>query len=226
MRKFDTEKDLAKIVVAMLQEWGWEVYQEVRGNGGRCDIVGSRGKLLWAIECKLSFGLPIIEQASKWIWQAHYVSIATPNSPSAFGEQILRHYGIGSISFRGSEDYFERVRPRLNRKIHPIKLHEEQKYYAEAGTNGGGYYTPFKKTVNALILAVNHHPGIEFNKLIKEIDHHYQTLSTAKSCLRGFIGSSVIPQLRCEITDRRLCVFPVEKSMTPDELKRMRGEDG
>jgi len=208
MKHFNAETDLARKTVEILQEWGWEVYQEVIGRNGRCDVVGKRGQLLWAVECKLTFGLSVIEQAINWKGQAHYVSISTPSTrySSRIGNQILRHYGIGHLECK-MDHYSETVKPHLNRKIKPIALHEEQKHGAQAGTNGGGYHTPFRNTVNLLIRRVHQKPGIEFKTLITEIDHHYSSLASAKSCLRGFIGT-VIPELRFETVDGKLCVFP------------------
>lgn len=209
--RFETEQALATSVISILREWGWEIYQEVQAPGGRCDIVAVRGNLQWAIECKKSFGLPVIEQAYRWLGRAHYVSVATQSFPSQFGGLVLMSWGIGSLVPMNEDNSFrEQVQPRLNRKIIPFKLHEEQKTWANAGTNGGGYYTPFRRTVKRLVEIVRKSPGIEFNQLIKECDHHYQCLGTAKSCLRGFIGSSVVPELRCEIVGGKLCVFVQE----------------
>jgi len=207
-----SEVDLAKMVVSHLVDWGWEVYQEVDGNGtgGRCDIVGKRGKVLWAIECKMSFGFPVIEQAAKWRFRAHYVSIAipSPRSRENFGWKVCRDYGIGMLTCR-HRDITEEIRPRLHRKIRPLEVFEEQKTFCDAGSPCGGHWTRFKCTVRNLVAEVNRCPGIEFNQLIKGLDHHYHTFGTAKSCLRGFIGT-VIPELRAEMVGRKLCVFPAE----------------
>jgi hypothetical protein len=209
-----SETDLAKAVVSSLSEWGWEVYQEVDGVGGRCDIVGKRGPILWAIECKVTLGLSVIEQAFKWRFRAHYVSVAVPSTRrrNGFAWKVCGDYGVGVFTVRGvgeRANVVEEVRPRLSRKIKPIVLHEEQKTFCEAGGNHGGHWTNFKGTVRNLVNYVNRNPGVEFNHAIRNIDHHYGTFGTAKSCLRGFIGT-VIPELRTEIVNRKLCVFPVE----------------
>lgn len=203
------ETTLAAMVVESLTEWGWEVYQEVTGPFGRCDIVAKRGSIVWAIECKTSFGLAVMEQAHNWTRYANYSSVAVPIAPGRFGEKMCRTLGIGVLWVRvNHEEVSETVRPKLNRKILNLKLHEEQKTFCPAGSTHG-HWTPFKRTVRALVLEVRNHPGIHFDKLIKEIDHHYSSFSSAKSCLRGFIGT-VIPELRVEIVDRKLCVFPVD----------------
>ena len=201
-----SETDLAKIVIELLSEWGWDVYQEVQGHGGICDIVGKRGNILWAIECKKSFGLAVIEQAHNWIKYAHYSSVAVPQTRDGyFAEQICREYGIGVFRIKG-ETPRETIRPKMHRAIIPLHLYEEQKTFCEAGSANGGHWTDFKRTVRNLVREVELHPGMEFNKAIKVIDHHYSSFGSAKSCLRGFIGT-VIPELRVEIVNRKLCVF-------------------
>lgn len=92
-----SETDIAARVVAWLEHDGWEVYQEVEGRNGRCDIYGVRGRLAWAIEVKKSFGLRVIEQAHGWIGYANLVSIAVPNVSSSFGARLCEQLGIGTI---------------------------------------------------------------------------------------------------------------------------------
>jgi hypothetical protein len=217
MRQKATESDLAKTVITMLREQGWEIYQEVEGPGGRADIVAVRGKIQWAIECKMSFGLAVIEQAHNWTRHCHYSSIAVPRGPSWFGRDICKSFGIGILSAHVWPEHYdhvdvnELVRPKLNRKVCSLKLHEEQKTFCAAGGNRGGHWTPFKRTIRNLISRVHNEPGIEFEKLIKVLDHHYGSNASAKSCLRNFIGSDVIPELKIEMVGRKLCVFPADK---------------
>jgi len=203
------ETELAAMVVSSLSEWGWEVYQEVTGPFGRCDIVATRGPVVWAVECKTSFGLAVMEQAHNWTRYANYASVAVPIAPGRFGEKMCRSLGIGVLWAKvNQEEVLETVRPKFNRKTLKLKLFEEQKTFCPAGSTHG-HWTPFKRTVRALVFEARKNPGIPFDKLIREIDHHYSSYSTAKSCLRGFIGT-VIPELRTEIINRKLCVFPVE----------------
>lgn len=207
MRPRPKETELAKAVVDKLHDWHWDVYQEVVYPGGRADIVAVNGNIKWGIEVKTSSGLAVIEQAVTLKNYCHYTSVACPPG-SRFSELICRHFGIGILEvYRNQEDCKERLKPHLNRRTLKINLHEEQKTYCAAGSNNGGHWTEFKGTVDHLIRHVANNPGVEFNQLIKHIDHHYSSLSTAKSCLRRFIGSDVIPELRVEIIDRKLCVF-------------------
>jgi hypothetical protein len=212
-RKKITETDLARTVIHTLKEWRWDVYQEVEGPGGRVDIVAVRGKIQWAIECKVSFGLAVIEQARNWRPFCHYSSVAVPQGISHFGREICKLFGVGALSCTvwpenpADGEVREMLKPVLNRRPVLLKLHEEQKDFCEAGSSRGGHYTDFKRTKAHLISAVRNKPGIEFQELIKALDHHYSSLSTAKSCLRKFIGGHVIPELKTEIVNGKLCVF-------------------
>lgn len=203
------ETEIARAVVDMLREWQWEVYQEVIGPYGRCDIVAKRGNILWGIEAKVNFGLTVLEQAAHWRGYVNYVSVAVKSAPGNFGREIARGMGIGIMSY-GYEEIREVEKPHLMRRIHPLKLYEEQKTFCEAGSSCGGHWTDFKRTARNLTDAVNRKPGIQFNELIKNLDHHYSSFGTAKSCLRGFIGT-VIPDIEIRMVENRLCVFPVAK---------------
>ena len=219
-----SEAELIKKAIPSLLEWGWEIYQEVEGCGGRVDIVCKRGNIQWAIEAKMSCGLAVIEQANNWRRWCHYTSILVPSGKSSsFTDHILRWKGIGSLAVNPNPyldgEVQERVKPLLFRKAKGLRLHEEQKTFCEAGGNQGGHWTPFKRTCRELVRKVRQTPGIEFHELVKTLDHHYSSLSSAKSCLRGFIGT-VIPELRIELVGGKLCVFLAEK-----EIEKLQAEN-
>lgn len=195
MKRKIAEIDLAKWIIAYLTDLHWEVFQEVVGCSGRADIVARQGSLVWIIETKTTLGLPVIEQAKGWINHANLVSVGTPHIPGQFTEEICRMFGIGIITAYNNEQIREILRPKLNRKPCGIpKTYEEQKTYAEAGTNGGGYFTPFKRTCNMInsVLAMNP-GGIPLKELISRIDHHYKSNSTARNCLRTWISEGKVP---------------------------------
>lgn len=202
-----TEQELAEIVVHDLQSSGWDIYQEVEHHRGIADIVAVRGQIQWVIEAKTTFGFKVIEQAFRWKGWCNYVSVAVPKMTSHVGERFCRDYGIGVISVIGQP--YESLKAALQRRVVKIPLNDAQKDFCKAGDASGGRWTPFKQTCIHLVEKVKRNPGIEFNVLIKELDHHYQSHSSAKSCLRGFIGT-VIPELRVEIIGRKLCVFITE----------------
>lgn len=215
-----TEAQLAEAVVSYLEDWKWEVYQEVSHNGGsRCDIVAVRGKIQWAIECKLSFGFPVLEQAFNWKRMCHYVSVAVRTcGHGGLGERICRDNNIGILHcntynlVNGNEkqrmdSITEILQPKLFRQAKGLKLVEEMKHWAKAGsTSGCGYYTPFKNTVNNMINRVTIQGDMEYTELIKKSEHHYRNDATAKSCLRSYIGTDVIPELEIKMIDKKMWV--------------------
>lgn len=210
------EKDIASKCIINLREWNWEIYQEVAqhatGGAPRCDIIATQNKIRWAIECKASFNFKVLAQARYWRDYCHYSSICVPkykhNREYRMAEQICNHFGIGILVMSRNEDMVEMYKPRLNRKALDLKLYEDQKIIGTAGSRSENFYTNFGRTKIELINKVKQNPGIEFKELIQMINHHYRTLSAAKSCLRNYIGTSVIPELKIEVIDNKLCVFP------------------
>lgn len=163
----------------------------------------------------------MLEQAYNWIGRnrAHYVSVATPSyiNDSNLPGRICKQFGIGVLFVKYNE-VREIVKPKLYRRAKGFKLYEEQKTFCEAGGNQGGHWTPFKQTVRELICLVKKSPGIEFNQVVKSMNHHYSTFSAAKSCLRGFIGTSVIPELKIKMIGRKLCVYPADFVITEHKM--------
>lgn len=99
------ETDVAAAVVAWLAEFDWTVYQEVSlGASARTvDLVAVRGPLLWAIECKVSLGLAVLEQAHGLRGLAHYVSVAVQGARRGghswgFASSAMKEAGIGMFT--------------------------------------------------------------------------------------------------------------------------------
>ena len=193
-----SEIDVAKNVIAYLTDLRWEVFQEVTGQQGRADIVARQGSIVWIIETKTTFGLPVIEQARRWIPHAHRVSVGTPSYPGNFGQEVCRLFGVGILSagraLSDGSGTTEVLAPKLNRKPWKIpRLCDEHKTYAEAGTNGGGYFTPFRRTMRIVEEEVRRHPGITIKALVDRVDHHYSRNSTARQCLAKWLIGGHIP---------------------------------
>lgn len=220
------EVDLAKVVVAWLQDLQWDVYQEVEFYmyGRRADIVAVQGKLVWIVECKTGFGLSVIEQASYWRYDAHYVSVAVlgrqNNRTSGFGDKICTSLGIGVIGVvKDSQNKWgiiESVAPRLYRAASTKRvlegLTEEHKTWAQAGNAFGLRYTPFAHTCRNVLKAVEKQPGITLKELMKNLDHHYCSSATARSCISkwGFAGKIKGVEFRYE--DGTVKLYPKEES--------------
>lgn len=208
------ESVIADKAIEYLEKQGWEIFKEVGGPGGRCDIVAKRNELLWAIECKVNFGLNVIEQALNWkkYKKANYISVAVSSMPSKLGKEICFDRGIGIFHYQKWSDSVKEIEPAdFISDIKPFKLFDEQKEWGEAGTKEGGYFTPFKKTCCNLVGIVKETNGIELNKAFKELEHHYRSLSSAKQCLKGFINTNIISELEIRTIDKKEYLFLKEE---------------
>lgn len=183
--KIQTEEQLAEKAVALLESDGWTVYQEVKdgGSGRTVDIYGKRHNLFWAVEVKRSFTLKLIEQAAKWEGRANFISVAVPTYKSNFPAEVCRRFGIGVLEFFGADLWRENVRPKLHRHIHPLTTFPEQITYAKAGNNRRKSYTPYTGTRDRVIAFVTANPGCTLTQILDNINTHYGTLGTARSCI-------------------------------------------
>src|SRR3990167_10050555 len=98
------ETELAKPIIAYLEERGWNVYQEVLIRCKVADIVATFGKLTWVIECKTSMSLKLLEQIYCWRGRANFLSIAIPTTVGdGFVKNLLINNKIGVLTVRHSE---------------------------------------------------------------------------------------------------------------------------
>jgi hypothetical protein len=189
-----SEKDLAKRVIDWLVEQHWDVYQEVQfaRSSGIADIVAVRAGLLWIIECKTSLTFTVLDQA--WRWNAHLRSIAVPAQ--------ARDSGSRSMAYRIAEKYLkvgiievgkytnEVCSPPIMREYHRYakrmisELCEEHKTRLAAGSNGGGYYTPYRRTMDEVRRFIVYNPGCTLKQIMTSIKHHYASDASARSCIR------------------------------------------
>ncbi|MCR4334329.1 MAG: hypothetical protein NUV47_01190 [Patescibacteria group bacterium] len=211
---FKTESDLAKAVISWLEDYQWEVYQEVQVFGYTADIIAVQNKLVWVVETKLTSTLKVIEQANNWKGLAHYVSVAVPRrrDQSMFGK-VLSLFGIGKIEC--GQEIIEWIPPILNRKALSNKITHllipELKNYAEAGNSEGKRLTPFKKTCMEIIREVEENPGITIKELIERIKTNDATPATARTCVSRWIGTKHI-DVRFETEGRKLKLYPKERN--------------
>lgn len=182
-----SEADLAPLVIKFLEHDHWEVFQEVR-LGGRgqpiVDIVGKQGILVHAVEIKKTFGLSVLQQAYSNLNWFHYSSIAVlgplrfkVSRERNFAKQICRDYGIGLLTVMMQMDTIEQeISPKLHRKNHPFikkyvralltEDHLVNSDYADAGTKGGRYFTPYKQMIRVVRKYIEDHPGCEINQIM------------------------------------------------------------
>lgn len=155
-----SEAELATAVTGWLSVQGWDVYPEVclRGGSERADIVAVRGNFLWVVECKRTFGLAVIAQASSWLRHSNLTSVAVPNARRSearfFGEKICRERGIGIIHPQSELPHgawhmrWGYKAPALRRHCDPrlrSMLSESHKKYTP-GNADHSYHTPWRET--------------------------------------------------------------------------------
>ena len=222
--RWESEVELAKPLIAWLEDQRWEVYQEVQPQncGYTADIVAVQNNLVWIIEVKKTFGLTVMEQAHRWGGFGNYISVAVPVSKNmSAGCYFLKQEGIGVLTIVKPNDYnaprdcvFELLSPKLNRRINDamIKtLTPEHKVYAEAGNANGKRLTPFKQTCRKVWNVVKLKPGISMKELIDRIDTHYSSTACARSCLAQWIQAGKVGGVRAERNGRLLRLYPTEK---------------
>jgi hypothetical protein len=214
-----SEADLARSVLTELQHQGYETYEEVSAIGKRADIVAVRGRVIMVVETKTALSLQLLDQLARWDGFAHYIIAAVPlGRVSAAAQQWLRHHGHGLWKV-GCDEIHEDISPRLARTAldHWIRnaLSPEQRSgdYAKAGSNSGGYWTPFRNTCKELQRIVQSEPGIELRVALGKFSHHYASAKSARSALPGLIRKGIVQGIRLDDSERRLRLYP-ETSMT------------
>ena len=211
------ETELAKPVLELLIEMGFDCYQEVP-LGGRADIVGVLAKrTVCVVEAKSSLTFEVIAQAEEWRRFAHWRFVAVPAARCSDGrrlaKQVCEERGLGIIEV--SEVAQITLYPRLNRAALPKRLLDalrpEHKTFAEAGSSTGKFWSPWRESVSRLVSIVQNRPGITLEELVKTAQHHWHTNASARACVARQIEGGVIKELRTEVQDRKLCVFLAEK---------------
>jgi hypothetical protein len=232
------EIDIARPVVEYLKNLGWVVYQEVQifSGGPRADIIAKQGNILWVVEAKTTLTFSVVEQAEKWLTHVHRASVAVPSTKRRSGsymqEFLLRHFGIGLFTvnkgYRQGCDWSnyvsEGLSPRLNRKVHMTDriinaLSEEHKEWCPAGSNGGGYFTPFSRTRREILYFVKKNPGCTLKELIDGIDHHYASFNSAKGSIVEWIRAGIINDVRTERDGKLIRIYEVDKRKNDEKTK-------
>jgi hypothetical protein len=224
--KFQSESELAKPVVSYLHEEGWEVWQEVQLStySRIADIVAFRNPVYWIIECKLRFGLEVVDQARGWRNCAHYVSVAVPyvtdRAASGTLDFVCRHFGIGMIEVIKRGEYDTAYQVNQHRELSPSLLRhpkllcmlkdglrDEQKTWAEAGNHFGRRFTPFAGTCYGLARVVAANPGVEFSEALANIKHHYASDQSARSSLLRWVEAGKVKEVQMVRDGRRILLF-------------------
>jgi len=204
------EAELAKVVVDDLRARGFTVYQEVDVGSGTADIVAVLGKVLWVIECKVSLGLRVLEQAHSWIGYANLVSVAVlpgQGRGRQLAEILARTIGVGILEvhgpnhrdwmFRGAASRVSEVlRPARQRVVFPWlrkNLRPEQQDFAPAGNADGKRFTAFAATCAALREVLRNGP-LTVREAVKALDgrHHYASELSARGSIFKWVRAGVV----------------------------------
>lgn len=225
---FTTETALAAAVVDWLRAELWTVYQEVVCCGSICDLVATRGPLVWAIETKLSFGQPVLEQARNWIGRANWVSVATPHGGGSGGiiAEWARWKGIGWLT-AGHSRLDERIPPAFTRVrgsgmrtggitgsgMYTLRgcLRPQQITGVAAGGNAGGYYTPFRDTCQKVAAVVASNPGVGMRDLLAGVGAtHYASSAGARASIAHWAEKGKIPGVELRREGKTVRLYPTE----------------
>jgi hypothetical protein len=212
---FGSETELARVLVGWLKLEGWDVYQEVHMKGATCDVVATRGPLIWAIETKLQFGCSVLEQAAGWLTRANLVSVATPPSrPSHVLTEYARDRGIGWLQITSRVQDWPGLEPALHRVCDRAQglrewLRPQQQSGVPAGSQGG-YFTPFKDTCEKVAAKVRERPGLTLKELLTDLGRmHYASAPTARSSIAYWARKGQIAGVELRQEGRRLRLYPL-----------------
>jgi len=199
-----TEVELARQVATWLREDGWELRQEVAIHGWVADIVARRGPLVRLVETKLSLGLSLLAQVQCRIPYGHLVTAAirkpkVSSSARTMAERITADLGIGTLTVN-RDGYGDRHRIKYNagrlwRRPTMVdftrtafdSMPAPDQYEVEAGTNRGGYWTPYRETCIEMERHVRDHPGTTLKDALAAISHHYASDASARSSLSHWL---------------------------------------
>ncbi|MEN6634075.1 MAG: hypothetical protein ABFD84_16750, partial [Candidatus Polarisedimenticolia bacterium] len=239
-----SEEDLARAVVAWLQLEGWTVWQEVTPCAAApvCDIVARRGPVIWAIECKAAPSLEVLDQASRWVGRANYVSVAVPTrrSPGLYlrfaasvglgvlwvdGDFVTDHRGPFFREPRGAA----RARARYYFELRELLTEERRLWPAAAGNARSERFTDFRAFCHGVRDEVYARPGISVRETIARLkSHHYASDASARSCLASWARAGKVPDVRISWRGRTPVLWPavwtdeqIEKAL---EERAQRGE--
>lgn len=219
----ESETALGPPVISYLEQYGWDVYQEVCFRGSAADIVGVQRGRACIVELKRSLTFEVIAQALEWsrLGLAHWVWIAVPETRGSSAGRWLAYrtceregVGVLVVELRPGYDVMatSRVQAALARRADPrpliALLDPEQRARVAAGSNGGGRWTEFRRTAERVHRAVTEHPGILLKDLVAVLDHHYANNKSARAHIAHWIDKGVIEGLETRRDGRHLRVFP------------------
>lgn len=200
---WDSEKELAKVIVDHLRDEGWTVYPELNDIdivAAREDVSCKNGLRVIGVECKKYFNLTVLEQAHKKRHDVDemYVGVSDGWDHSQhFGCHLAKLLGYGVYLVNKQPDYkggFQySLKKRLDSEFRPRKnkidsvFHPTAENFAEAGQSGGKHWSLFQKTCFLISEYVKENPGLTLREVVKAVPNHYAGTNSACSALRKAI---------------------------------------
>jgi hypothetical protein len=193
---FQSEAELAEVLIEHLEVEGWEVFKEVGSRGSFIDIVARNDDDVMVIETKTSFTMAVIEQVWHNRTSGHYLYVGVPYGTGpdqhSWMWEKLKESGIGifwvATGIVGTRQVHTRLaatrRPTVGRDL---VLHEGQKASIAGGAGGANRCTPFSMTRDAFTAWVQEHPGGYVREAAKVIKHHYGAPEAATSAISGWL---------------------------------------
>jgi hypothetical protein len=210
-----SEQQLASVVVESLRADGWKVYQEVSMGYAEPthDIVAVRPGIFWLIECKTSLSLDVIGQAAA-VWYATLRSVAVPKikrrpfEKPPFAYRVCGAFGVGVLRV-GHERYgasvSQVVQPRFNRigsvgaRQWEGRLSDDRANFCAAGTKGGGYWTPWKETMQQVERYVATNPGCTIKDVVNTYGPmHYASTNGFANGIRVALKRGWVERIRLD----------------------------
>lgn len=197
------EVDLAKHFVSYFSD-KFEIYQEVDSGTGIIDIVAVNDIITVGVEVKTRFNFEVLEQAYRNLWKVNLSYIAVPvTKKTHFGYKIASDYGVGVITYADflpdTQKIVEAIEPKLTRTKFNIRtiLKEYQKR-SVAGSQGAERMTAYKNTIEIITNYLKRHNGTPISGVLKNIEHHWGSNATAKSCLYQYMKRGIIKEFYLE----------------------------
>lgn len=224
-----SEQELAARVIAVLNAYGWECYQEIQLTMGGCtlDILAVQRPLFIAIECKLRMNFELLLQARGWRPYAHYVYAVVPGEISAWDGEAkifkacgVRLLGLGEIESRNPMFYGGPVDcwVPMNRhaKVEVWKPFLRPEYQAHtdgcAGCAGAPKLTHYRCTIIDLTEMVRNWPGIKVKTLVQKVPTHWASPKAAAGRIIELAAQGVLSEFHLEQDDSgEWCAYPNAK---------------
>lgn len=221
LAEFESEEELAAMVVPWLEDQDFEVFQEVQLThaGRRADLVGRRGSTHLVVEAKLTFGEKVIQQAQWWTHEATFSFVAVPvYRGHRLLEYLCEQLGVGVLSISRTNGIIRVVNPRMNRKVSGYLaegLNEGQKVMGRAGNAHGMYWSPFRATCNSIREYLAVHDGATLKETMESIHHHYQSTTSARGAIRKWVDLGKVPGVRSELAGKSIRLYRTDASAAP-----------